>query len=46
MSIYAINKFIEDKDNKDPKEVVIDEFIGQSIPICLYVVAHTTKGSK
>ena len=27
-------------DNKDPKEVVIDEFIGQSIPICLYEVAH------
>ena len=41
ISIYAINKFIEDKENKDPKEVVIDEFIGQSIPICLYEVAHT-----
>ena len=41
ISIYAINKFIEEKDNKDPKEVVIDEFIGQSIPICLYEVAHT-----
>ena len=41
VSIYAINKFIEDKDNKDPKEVVIDELIGQSIPICLYEVAHT-----
>ena len=41
ISIYAINKFIEEKENKDPKEVVIDEFIGQSIPICLYEVAHT-----
>ena len=40
ISIYAINKFIEGKENKDPKEVVIDEFIGQSIPICLYEVAH------
>ena len=32
-----------DKDltNKDPKEVVIDEFIGQSIPICLYEIAHS-----
>ena len=40
VSIYAINKFIEDKDNKDPKEVVVDEFIGQSIPICLYEIAH------
>ncbi len=29
-------------DNKDPKEVVIDEFIGQSIPICLYELAHDT----
>ena len=27
-------------ENKDPKEVVIDEFIGQSIPICLYEIAH------
>ena len=26
--------------NKDPKEIVIDEFIGQSIPICLYEIAH------
>ena len=25
---------------QDPKEVVIDEFIGQSIPICLYEIAH------
>ena len=29
-----------DLTNKDPKEVVIDEFIGQSIPICLYEIAH------
>ena len=42
VSIYAINKFIEDKDNKDPKEVVIDETIGQSIPICMYEIAHGT----
>ena len=27
--------------DKDPKEIVIDEFIGQSIPICLYEIAHT-----
>ena len=36
ISLYAVNIFIKDLDNKDPKEVVIDEFIGQSIPICLY----------
>ena len=40
ISLYAINIFIKNLDNKDPKEVVIDEFIGQSIPICLYEIAH------
>ena len=40
VSIYAVNIFIKNLDNKDPKEVVIDEFIGQSIPICLYEIAH------
>ena len=40
VSLYAVNIFIKDLDNKDPKEVVIDEFIGQSIPICLYEIAH------
>ena len=42
LSIYAVNIFIKDLDNKDPKEVVIDEFIGQSIPIFLYEVSHGT----
>ena len=40
ISLYAVNIFIKDLTNKDPKEIVIDEFIGQSIPICLYEVAH------
>ena len=40
ISLYSVNIFIIDLDNKDPKEVVIDEFIGQSIPICLYEIAH------
>ena len=40
ISLYAINIYIKDLENKDPKEVVVDEFIGQSIPICLYEVAH------
>ncbi len=44
VSLYSINQFIKNKENKDPKEIVIDEFIGQSIPICLYEIAH--KGSK
>ena len=42
ISLYAVNIFIKDLENKDPKEVVIDEFIGQSIPICLYEIAHET----
>ena len=40
ISLYSVNIFIKDLDNKDPKEVVIDEFIGQSIPVCLYEIAH------
>ena len=40
ISLYAVNIFIKKLENKDPKEVVIDEFIGQSIPICLYEIAH------
>ena len=40
ISLYSVNIFIKYLKNKDPKEVVIDEFIGQSIPICLYEVAH------
>ena len=34
-SFYAVSEYIKDNENKDPKEVVIDEFIGQSIPIYL-----------
>ena len=40
ISLYVINIFIKNIKNKDPKEIVIDEFIGQSIPICLYEIAH------
>tara|TARA_B100000029_G_scaffold173710_1_gene170362 strand:- start:32 stop:523 length:492 start_codon:yes stop_codon:yes gene_type:complete len=40
ISLYSINMFIKDLTQKDPKEVVIDEFIGQSIPVCLYEIAH------
>ena len=41
-SFYAVSHYIKDNDNKDPKEVVVDEFIGQSIPIYLYEVSHGT----
>ena len=39
-SFYAVSEYIKINENKDPKEVVIDEFIGQSIPIYLYELSH------
>ena len=39
-SFSAVALHIKDNENKDPKEVVIDEFIGQSIPIYLYEISH------
>ena len=41
-SFYAVSEYIRYNENKDPKEVVIDEFIGQSIPIYLYEISHGT----
>ena len=40
VALLSIKFYIKDNQNKDPKEVVIDEFVGQSIPICLYEIAH------
>ena len=41
-----MSEYIKYKENKDPKEIVVDEFIGQSIPIYLYEISHgTSKGS-
>ena len=39
-SFAAVAVHIKDNKNKDPKEVIIDEFIGQSIPIYLYEISH------
>ena len=39
-SFFAVKKYIENKDEKDPKEVVVDEVIGQSIPLYLYEISH------
>ena len=44
-SFSAVATHIKDCKNKDPKEVVIDEFIGQSIPIYLYEISHGTEKS-
>tara|TARA_B100001057_G_scaffold242962_1_gene243264 strand:- start:98 stop:604 length:507 start_codon:yes stop_codon:yes gene_type:complete len=41
-SFPAITSCIKDNENKDPKEIIIDEFIGQSIPIYLFEISHGT----
>ena len=42
-SFYAVSSHIENSENKDPSEIIIDEFLGQSIPIYLYEISHGTK---
>ena len=45
-SFYAVSSHIENNKNKDPGEIIIDEFLGQSIPIYLYEISHgTTKNA-
>ena len=34
-SFFFLKRILEKFDNKDPKEIVIDEFIGQSIPLLM-----------
>ena len=41
-SFFAVSEYIKHNKDKDPKEVVVDEFIGQSIPIYLYEISHST----
>ena len=46
-SFYAVSTHTQNSKNKDPGEVIIDEFLGQSIPIYLYEISHgTTKESE
>ena len=45
LSFCAVSIHIRDNENKDPKEIIIDEFIGQSIPIYLYEISHGTEKS-
>ena len=40
LSIIAIKIYTKNFINKDPQEIVIDEFIGQSIPLYLYEISH------
>ena len=42
-SFVAIKNHTKDSKNKDPGEIIIDEFIGQAIPIYLYEISHGTE---
>ena len=39
-SFIAIKNYTENNENKYPGEIIIDEFIGQTIPIYLYEISH------
>ena len=39
-SFFAVTAHIKYNKDKDPSEIIIDEFIGQSIPIYLYEISH------
>ena len=42
-SFIAIKNYTENDENKDPGEIIIDEFIGQAIPIYFYEISHGTE---
>ena len=42
-SFFAVASHIQYNEDKDPGEIIIDEFIGQSIPIYLYEMSHGTE---
>ena len=42
-SFIAIKSCLNNFENEDPQEIVIDEFIGQSIPIVLYELFHSNR---
>ena len=44
-SFPAVSSYIKDNENKDPSEIVIDELIGQAIPIFAYEISHGTEKS-
>ena len=44
-SFSAVTEYIKDNENKDPGEIIIDELIGQSIPIFAYEISHGTDKS-
>ena len=45
LSFFTVANHIKNSKDKDPGEIIIDEFIGQSIPIYLYEISHGTEKS-
>ena len=41
-SFSAISNHTKNNKDKDPGEIIIDEFLGQSIPVYLYEISHGT----
>ena len=39
-SYFAIDSSLKDFKDSDPQEIVVDEFVGQSIPIILFEIFH------
>ena len=44
-SFFAIQSCLNNFQDDDPQEIVIDEFIGQSIPIILYETFHPNRAN-
>ena len=44
-SFPAVTSYIKNNENKDPGEIIIDELIGQSLPIFAYEISHGTEKS-
>ena len=44
-SFYAIKSCLNNFKDDDPQEIVIDEFLGQSIPIILYEIFHPNRAN-
>ena len=44
-SFFAIKSCLNNFKDEDPQEIVIDEFLGQSIPIILYELFHPNRAN-
>ncbi len=44
-AFFAIKSCLKNFKNDDPQEIVIDEFVGQSIPVILYEFFHSDRNN-